>query len=163
MLLPTFITWHANKSDLTATDKKKPKKQLCLQRLSFAPLKMRMAERLGDNFLPHAWCSQKPWFLEELLWWVCITVVKRITERWLQKGLGWVLERKYKQRIIKKIIIVKLKRLDLPRHPPPTNFHGNNGHFWETNNTKLARQPQKHLWLGDYFHAWWMFKTNLYN
>lgn len=59
MLLPTFIMWHVNKSNLTATGKKK-KKQLCLQRLSFAPLKTRMAERLGDNFLPHAWCSQKP-------------------------------------------------------------------------------------------------------
>lgn len=59
MLLPSFITWHVNKSDLTAVDKKK-KTTLCLQRMSFALLKMRMAERLGDNFLPFAWRSQKP-------------------------------------------------------------------------------------------------------
>ena len=127
--------------------------------MSFAPLKMRMAERLGDNFLPFTWCSQKPRFLEELLWWVCITAVKRITEGWLQNRLGWVFEREYKQRIFIFFLNNKTEEMGFAQAPcpnpaliwakgqTPTNFHGRNlANVGEKNPAKLAREHKKLLW-----------------
>lgn len=113
--------------------------------------------RLGDNFLPFAWRSQKPWFLKELLWWVCITVVKRITERWLQKRLGWVFERKYKQRIIfknnNKSTEVGFAQAPCPallRSEPrakfPLTFMGSIWPELGKNQQNLQESPKKLLW-----------------